>query len=114
MNDLFYRKEKEKPGIRTTLRKLFKNRKLVLGLAAGTLVLSYVLFANHGIVQRFKLQNRKAELKAKIHEAEQETRQLQATSKALEGDRRAIEKVARERYGMHREGETVYKVKKEK
>jgi cell division protein FtsB len=34
--------------------------------------------------------------------------------KALEGDKRAIEKIARERYGMHREGETVYKVTKKK
>jgi cell division protein FtsB len=39
---------------------------------------------------------------------------LQAQSKALEGDRAAIEKVAREKYGMLKEGETVYRVHRKK
>ena len=43
-------------------------------------------------------------------EAEKDT--LEAQSRALEGDPRAIERVAREQYGMHREGETVYRVRK--
>jgi cell division protein FtsB len=34
--------------------------------------------------------------------------------KALETDKKTIEKTAREKYGMKREGETVYQVKKEK
>ena len=54
----------------------------------------------------------KAELEAKIQQAMEETKQLQADSKALDGDKKAIEKVAREKYGMIREGETVYKVRK--
>ena len=36
----------------------------------------------------------------------------QSQSKALDGDKKEIEKVARERYGMVREGEKVYKVNK--
>jgi len=39
---------------------------------------------------------------------------LQDQIKALEGDKKTIEKIARENYGMKREGETIYKVKKEK
>jgi cell division protein FtsB len=38
-----------------------------------------------------------------------ETRRLQTELKALEGDARAIEKAAREKHGMVRDGETVYK-----
>jgi cell division protein FtsB len=47
-----------------------------------------------------------------IRSAEAENKRLQAESKALDGDKKVIEKVAREKYGMVREGETVYKVKK--
>ena len=46
----------------------------------------------------------------KIQQAEQEQKQLQDQSKALDGDKKAVEKVAREKYGMVREGEKVYRV----
>ncbi|MBI5464744.1 MAG: septum formation initiator family protein, partial [Ignavibacteriales bacterium] len=36
-----------------------------------------------------------------------------AQIKALEGDKKTIEKIAREKYNMARPGETVYRVKKE-
>ena len=52
-------------------------------------------------------------MERKIREADAETKALQAQSKALDGDKKAIEKVARERYGMVRQGEKVYKVDKE-
>ena len=53
-------------------------------------------------------------MQEKVKQASEEQRLLQEQSKALEKDPKAIEKVAREKYGMIREGETVYKVKKEK
>jgi len=43
-----------------------------------------------------------------------ETKRLQEQIKALEGDKKTIEKTAREKYGMAREGETLYQVKKDK
>jgi cell division protein FtsB len=49
----------------------------------------------------------------KVKAAEEETKRLQSYLKALEGDKKTIEKVAREKYGMARPGETVYKVKKD-
>ncbi len=54
------------------------------------------------------------ELEVKIREAEAETKRLRAESKALDGDLEAIEKVAREKHGMIRDGETVYKVDRNK
>ena len=48
----------------------------------------------------------------KVAEAEAEGKRLRAEIKALDGDRKAIEKVAREKHGMIHEGETVYKVKR--
>ncbi len=62
------------------------------------------------MVKRVQLQREKANLEEQIRTAEAEQRALQAQSKALDGDKAAIEKVAREKYGMVKEGETVYRV----
>ena len=112
MDNLFYRKDRKKIDVRGMLKKLLRNKRAMLGLIVGLPLVLYLFFGSHGIIQRVKLQNQKAELEAKIRAAEEETRKLQVESKALDGDKKAIEKVAREQYGMIREGETVYKVKK--
>jgi cell division protein FtsB len=114
MNDLFYRKDKRKPDVRSLVRKLVRNKRLVAGIVVGVPLMLFLLFGSHGIVQRVKLQHQKAGLEMKIQQANEEGKRLQAESKALDGDKSAIEKVARENYGMHREGETVYKVTKRK
>lgn len=106
----FYRKKKTAPDLRAVLKKLLRNKRLMLALLIGTPIVLYVFFGPRGIVQRIRLENAKAELETKIRAEEAETQRLQAESKALEGDKKAIEKVAREKYGMIREGETVYRV----
>jgi cell division protein FtsB len=114
MEGQFYRKEKTRPGLRELAKKLLKNKRALLGLIVGLPLLLFLVFGGHGILQRMRLQNQKAELEAKIRQTEAENRTLQAQANALDGDKKAIEKVAREKYGMIREGETVYKVKKDK
>jgi cell division protein FtsB len=114
MESDFYRKKKKRFDIGGKVRRLLKNRRLVLGLLVGIPVLAYVLFGSRGVVQRVRLQRQKTELEAEIRAAETETKNLQAESKALDGDEKAIEKVAREKHDMVREGETVYKVNKSK
>ena len=73
-------------------------------------LLLYVLFNSNGIVPRIRLEMEKKEMQQKIQDAESEQKKLKDQSKALEGDKKAIEKVAREKYGMVRKGEKVYKV----
>ncbi len=79
-------------------------------LAAAFIILLYVLFNNQGVLQRIRLERQKKEMLQKIQQAEEEQKQLQDQSKALDGDKKAVEKVAREKYGMVREGEKVYRV----
>lgn len=110
MDNLFYRRRKKAFDINGFVKKIIRNRRLVMALVIGVPLGMYVVFGNRGILQRVRLQQQKAELEMKIREAEAETRTLQAESKALDGDRKAIEKVARERYGMVRDGEKIYKV----
>lgn len=114
VNDLFYRKDRSKLDVRALAKKVLKNKRLVVGIVVGVPILLFLLFGNHGIIQRLKLQGQKADLEMKIQRAEEDGKRLQADSKALDGDKRAIEKVARENYGMHREGETVYKITRKK
>jgi cell division protein FtsB len=110
MNSPFYRKRPRSFDLRGMGRRLSKNRKLLVLLIVGLPVLAFVLFGNRGVVQRLKLQSRKAELLTRIRETEQEGRRLRADSLALGTDRRVIERKARENYRMVRQGETLYLV----
>jgi len=113
MDSLFYRKEKRSRS-KAFLKRLLKKKRAVLSLIIGVPLVLYLLFGSHGIIQRVKLENQKAELEVEIREAEDQTKRLRAESKALDGDLEAIEKVAREKHGMIRDGETVYKVDRNK
>lgn len=112
MSEEFYRKEHKTSYLRAAVRKLLRNRRLLLLLVIGLPLLGYVLFGSRGVVQRIRLSQQKAELERMIRDGEAEHKRLQAESKALDGDKKTIEKVARERYGMVRRGETVYKAKR--
>ncbi len=106
----FYRRSAKGIDVRAGLRKLVRNRRLMLVLVIGAPIVLYVFFGPRGVVKRVQLQREKANLEEQIRTAEAEQRALQAQSKALDGDKAAIEKVAREKYGMVKEGETVYRV----
>jgi cell division protein DivIC len=114
MDTQFYRKNKRRSRARQFFKRLLKNKRLVIGIVIALPLLIVLIFGNRGVLQRVKLENQKTELEQKIKHAEEETKQLQAESKVLEGDPATIEKVAREKYGMVREGEKVYKVNSDK
>lgn len=79
-------------------------------IIGGFFLLLYILFNSNGVVPRIRLEMEKKEMQQKIQDAEAEQKKLKDQSKALDGDKKAIEKVAREKYGMVRKGEKVYKV----
>jgi len=114
MSDLYYRKDQHGFHLRALVRRLAGSRRAVVSIVLGFPLLLYIIFGSHGVIQRIRLQNQRTELKEKVRQAEEETGSLRGELKGLEGDKKTIEKVARERYGMHREGETVYKVKQKK
>jgi cell division protein FtsB len=91
-----------------------RGRRFGLALLVGIPIMGYVLLNPHGIIQRVRLELAKREMEEKVNEAEVERQQLLDLSKKLENDKRTIEKVAREKYGMLREGETVYKMQVKK
>lgn len=113
MEGQFYRKIKTNSAVNRLAKKVFRSRRRALVVIVGTFVMAFVLFNNRGVVARIRLEVERREMIEKVQEAEKETKRLQSYLKALDGDRKTIEKVAREKYGMAREGETVYKVKRQ-
>ncbi len=109
MENLFYRKKKSPWDLREPLRRLLRNKRLLLVLAVATPLAGYLLFGSRGIIQRLRLEHQKVELEQRIRDAEADADRLKRESKALDSDRVAIERVAREKHGMLRSGETVYR-----
>lgn len=113
MEAQFYRKPPQRSWFANLAKRAFKNRRRTTLVFISIILVSYIFFNNRGVVARIRLEMQRLELMKSVQAAEQETKRLQAYIKALEGDKKTIEKVARERYGMAREGETVYRVKKD-
>jgi len=110
MENQYYRKPR--PKIKSWINKTLRKKRVLLVLLIAIPAVSFMMFSNKGIIQRFSLESEKKEIQVQIHQAQQEQLLLQQQSKALDTDPKAIEKVAREKYGMIKEGETVYKVKR--
>lgn len=114
MEDQFYRTiPTSRHFFKRLLKKAVRNKRRTTILILALVLATYLLFDNKGVIARVRLESQKKELEQKILQAEAETKALQAQIKALEGDKKTIEKIAREKYGMARDGETVYRVKKD-
>jgi cell division protein FtsB len=114
MDDQFYRNLRPERLLKKIVKSAAKNKKRSILLIAVFLLFLYLLFDNKGIITRIRLEAQHREWIEKVKADSLETKLLQEQIKALESDKKTIEKTAREKYGMAREGETVYQVKKEK
>jgi cell division protein FtsB len=111
MDDQYYRKVK--PKFKSWLNKTLRKKSVQITLLISLPAISFMLFSNKGIIQRLNLESEKKNIQIKIEQAREERNRLEEESKALDSDPKAIEKVAREKFGMIREGETVYKIRKD-
>ena len=112
MDDQYYRKARSKSLVLQWSKRQLKKRWFLLALLIVVPAFSFLTFSNRGVLKHLSLESDKRVVEEKIREAQKEQAQLQALSKALDNDPKAIEKVAREKFGMIKPGETVYKVKK--
>jgi Septum formation initiator. len=114
MEDQFYRNLQPERFLKKIAKGAAKNKIRTIILVIVFLLFLYLLFDNKGIITRLRLEAQHREWIEKVKADSIETMRLQEQIKALEGDKKTIEKTAREKYGMAREGETVYQVKKDK
>ncbi len=108
----FYRSTAARKRLRTLARRASKNKRRTGLFMLAFVLLFYLLFDNKGIIARIQLESQRTDMRAKIAAAQAETDTLRAQVKALESDRKTIETIARERYGMTRTGEKLYRVQK--
>lgn len=87
-------------------------RKSFLFLVLGGFVLIWFLFIDtYSVWTRYQLSQEKDDLKHKTEELQTSTSDLKSNIEKLENDPDLLERIAREEYGMKKEGETVYKIK---
>lgn len=70
----------------------------------------YVLFDSRGLIQRIRLESEKSSLENKMRSLEQKNASMQTEIEKLKTNDQEIERIAREKYFMHRNGEKIIKV----
>jgi cell division protein FtsB len=91
-------------------RYIYHRKKFFLYLVVLLAILAYAVFGKKGILQRVELELENRELERKLKEEQERTLMLQKELEDLRNSYKKIEKVAREKYGMTKDGEEIYKV----
>ncbi len=74
------------------------------------LILAYAVFGRKGLLQRVDLELENRELQNKLKAEQEKSLMLQKEIDELKTSDKKIEKVAREKYGMTKDGEEIYKI----
>jgi cell division protein FtsB len=82
----------------------------VIGLTVAIWLVASVLLGDSGFFSILRMKSMKQSLQDEIQTLEREKDETAALRKDLETDPWAIEKIAREEYGMIKDGETCYRV----
>jgi len=98
----FRRKFRPKP--------LTARRKVALILALALPVLAIFTFGSRGLLRRIQLEMQVSDLRRQVYAERSTADSLRREIHRYTIDTSSIERLARERYGMARQGETIYKV----
>lgn len=90
------------------LKNIRKKNALILLLIAIGLV--YILFDQRGLIQRMRLASEKGTLEDRIERLRVQNDSMRVEITKLQTSDKEIERIAREKYFMHRNGEKVIKV----
>ncbi|MFQ6617838.1 MAG: septum formation initiator family protein [Fidelibacterota bacterium] len=106
------REKRKKKTIRKIRRKTLLKRRLKIAFILTVIVFIITIFVrgDHGLYQLYKLEREKRAIEKRINELKTRRENYEKEIRLLESDIKYIEKLAREKYGMAKEGERVYKV----
>jgi len=85
-----------------------EKKKIIVLSVLGLILLGVIFIPGYLKIKRLVRQNR--ELERQIKETKQANRRLEEEQEKLESDPVYLEKVAREKLGLAKEGEIIYKV----
>jgi len=104
-------KIKEKDSLIKTIARFIKyNSRVVFAIVFFLGLISLAAFGNKGLIQRIQLESEKKDLEEILKAEIKKTEELQKEIEELKSSDSKIEKVAREKYGMTREGEKIHKI----
>ncbi len=92
------------------VRYILHRKKFFLYLLVLLLILGYAVFGKKGILQRVELEMENRELREKLKTEQDKSMMLQKEIEDLKTSDKKIEKVAREKYNLVKDGEEIYKV----
>ncbi len=101
---------KDDSFFKNIIRYIYARRRFFIFLLLMLLILSYAVFGRKGLLQRVDLEIENRELQKKLKEEQDKTLMLQKEIDEIKTSDKKIEKVAREKYGMTKEGEKIYKI----
>jgi cell division protein FtsB len=101
----------KKEGIVTITARFIKYHKLLFLFIIFLLFSGYLsIFGNNGIIKRYKLESEKKLIEKQIETEQKKQDSLKQKIEDLKNSDAELEKVAREKYGMTKEGEKIIKI----
>lgn len=91
-------------------RPITLRRKSLYAALVAIPLLAIFTFGNRGLLKRIELERQASDLHEALYRDRAVGDSLRAEIEKIRRDTMAIERLARERYGMVRPGETIYKV----
>ena len=98
-------------GIITKIARFLKYHKFfVLFLVFLILVIYFFVFSNNGFLMRVKLESEKKQLEKQLETELKKQDSLKSKIMEIQTSNQELERIAREKYGMTKEGEKIYKI----
>ncbi len=101
----------EKDSLFKTIARFFKyNTRIVIIIVFFTGLISVAVFGNKGILQRIKLEDERKDLESQLNIELKKSQDLRKELELLKTSDEELERIAREKFGMTKDGEKIYKV----
>ena len=106
------KENKERESLFRVIARFIKYNKIFGLFLFILLVLIYMtIFGNKGIIYRVRLESDKKQLEEQLQTEINKGEELQKEINELNNSENKIEKVAREKYGLTKEGEQIYRIR---
>jgi len=108
---LEFQKEKKESFLKIIARYLKYNRIAFVFIILIIIHIFIAVFSSKGLITRIKLLNEKKNLELQMQAEQKRNTEIKKEIDELNNSDKKIEQVAREKYGMTKDGEKIYKIK---
>jgi cell division protein FtsB len=103
--------KENRDSILTVTARFIKYHKVLIGILVVFFVIAaYSVFSDKGLLTRMKMNREKERLSRMLEDEKKKQDSLKKEIELLNTSDKKIEKIAREKYGMTKEGEIIYKI----